>query len=228
MPVPHPFNPTIRGRLTGSRAAFLEGEFAVAPAINISTTFGCIVVFCHRLNLVSEAKVLLSPGEKLGPYKILAPIGTGGMGVLYKALDLRLDRVVALKISKEEFTERFEREAKAVAALNHPHICQLYDIGTNYLVFEFIDGTPLKGPLPAENVRRYATEILEALQHADQRGVIHRDLKPANLQLTSAGVKVLDFGIAKLAAATSPGNETSTMGPTVPGQIIGTPALHVT
>src|SRR4030081_1011553 len=95
----------------------------------------------------------LSVGDKLGPYEILAPIGAGGMGEVYKARDKRLDRIVAIKVCNEQFTERFESEARAVAALNHPHICQLYDVGPNYLVMEFVEGAPLKGPLPIEGRR---------------------------------------------------------------------------
>ena len=94
----------------------------------------------------------LTPGTRLGPYEILAPIGAGGMGEVYKARDTRLDRIVAVKVSNEQFSERFEREARAVAAFNHPHICQLYDIGPNYLVMEYIEGTPLKGPLPLDQL----------------------------------------------------------------------------
>src|ERR1700722_2263344 len=92
----------------------------------------------------------LSPGDKLGPYEILAPIGAGGMGEVYRAHDSRVGRDVAIKVSQEKFTERFEREARAIAALNHPHICQLYDVGSNYLVMEYIEGKPLAGPLPLE------------------------------------------------------------------------------
>src|SRR5580765_1450106 len=101
----------------------------------------------------------LSGGEKLGPYEILAPIGAGGMGEVYKARDTRLDRIVAVKVSKSEFSERFEREARAVAALNHPNICQLYDVGPNYLVMEYIEGLPIKGPLPLEKALEYAGQI---------------------------------------------------------------------
>ena len=92
----------------------------------------------------------VSVGDKLGPYEILAPIGSGGMGEVYKARDRRLDRIVAVKVSRKEFSERFEREARAVAALNHPHICQLYDVGPDYLVMEYVEGSPLKGPLPLD------------------------------------------------------------------------------
>src|SRR5712692_6003064 len=104
----------------------------------------------------------LAAGTRLGPYEILAAIGAGGMGEVYKARDTRLDRIVAIKVSNEQFNERFEREARAVAALNHPHICQLYDVGPNYLVIEFVEGTPLKGPLPLKEAVEYAGQILEA------------------------------------------------------------------
>src|SRR5271167_4671837 len=106
----------------------------------------------------------LSPGDRLGPYEILSSIGAGGMGEVWKARDTRLDRMVAVKTSKVEFDERFEREARAVASLNHPHICQLYDVGPNYLVMEYIEGAPLNGPLPLETALDYARQIAEALE----------------------------------------------------------------
>src|SRR4029450_11600946 len=108
----------------------------------------------------------LSVGDRLGPYEIVAPIGAGGMGEVYKARDTRLDRVVAIKVSREQFSERFEREARAVAALNHPHICQLYDVGPNYLVMEFVEGLPLQGPLPVEKAVEYAGQSVDALDAA--------------------------------------------------------------
>src|SRR5258708_14576723 len=101
-------------------------------------------------------------GTQLGPYEIVAPIGGGGMGEVWKARDTRLDRVVAIKVSKEQFSERFEREARAIAQLNHPHICQIYDVGPNYLVMELVEGTPLKGPLALEKAVEYAGQILDA------------------------------------------------------------------
>jgi serine/threonine protein kinase len=119
------------------------------------------------------------------------------MGRVYRAHDTRLNRTVALKISKEGFGERFEREARAVATLNHPHICQLYDVGPNYLVMEFVEGAPLKGPLPLAKAVEYAGEILDALEAAHRKGVVHRDLKPANILVSKQGVKLLDFGLAK-------------------------------
>ena len=113
----------------------------------------------------------LAPGEKLGPYEILSPLGEGCMGQVWKARDTRLDRIVALKVSKREFTERFEREARAISVLNHPHICQLYDVGPNYLVMEFAEGEPLlsqkkPGPLPLEKALEYSSQILDALEIA--------------------------------------------------------------
>src|SRR5579864_7125062 len=135
----------------------------------------------------------LSAGYRLGPYEVLAPIGAGGMGEVWKARDTRLDRTVAIKTSKVEFNERFEREARAVASLNHPHICQLYDVGPNYLVMEFIDGKPLKGPLPLDQAVAIAIQLADALDAAHKKGITHRDLKPANAMLTKSGVKVLDF-----------------------------------
>src|SRR3984893_16998783 len=108
----------------------------------------------------------LAPGTRRGPYELLNPIGAGGMGEVYKARDTRLDRVVAIKFAKEQFSERFEREARAIAQLNHPHICQLYDVGPNYLVMELVEGTPLKGPLALEKAIEYAGQILDALDAA--------------------------------------------------------------
>src|ERR1019366_4765160 len=143
----------------------------------------------------------LSAGSKLGPYQILEPIGAGGMGEVYTANDTRLDRIVAIKVSKTEFTERFEREARAVAALNHPNICTLHDVGPNYLVMEYIEGTPLKGPLPLNQALRYAAQICDALDAAHRKGITHRDLKPANILVTKQGIKLLDFGLAKLNSA---------------------------
>lgn len=113
----------------------------------------------------------------------MTPIGAGGMGDVYQARDTRLNRTVAIKLSKDQFTERFEREAKAVAALNHPNICQLYDVGPNYLVMEFIEGAPLRGPLPPEEALRLAGQIAGALEAAHEKGIVHRDLKPANILL---------------------------------------------
>src|SRR6202162_3842328 len=142
----------------------------------------------------------LSVGDKLGPYEILAQIGAGGMGEVYRAHDPRLGRDVAIKVSAQQFTERFEREARAVAALNHPNICTLYDVGPNYLVMEYIEGEAPKGPMPLEEALRIAAQIRDALEAAHEKGIIHRDLKPANIKIKPDGaVKVLDFGLAKVA-----------------------------
>ena len=165
----------------------------------------------------------LSVGDKLGPYEILAPLGAGGMGEVYKARDTRLDRIVAVKVSKQEFTARFECEARAVAALNHPHICQLYDVGSNYLVMEYVEGSPLKGPLPLDKALEYAAQIASALDTAHTNKVTHRDLKPANILVTkSSGVKVLDFGLAKIDKRVTVDDATLDTGLTAKGTILGT------
>src|SRR5271170_3368396 len=140
----------------------------------------------------------LSAGDKLGPYEIVAPIGAGGMGDVYKARDTRLDRIVAIKVSAAQFSDRFEREARAVAALKHPNICTLHDVGPNYLVMEYIEGAPLQGPLPVDEAIRLAIQIAGALDAAHRKGIIHRDLKPANILVNKSGVKLLDFGLAKM------------------------------
>src|SRR5262249_38075725 len=141
--------------------------------------------------------VSFARGQHLGPYETLERIGAGGMGEVWKARDTRLGRLVAIKVSKEKFSERFGREARSIAALNHPHICTLHDVGADYLVMEYVEGKVLKGPLPVDEVLRLAIQIAEAVEHAHQHGVIHRDLKPANILVTRSGVKVLDFGLAK-------------------------------
>jgi eukaryotic-like serine/threonine-protein kinase len=146
----------------------------------------------------------LGLGAQLGPYRIETRLGAGGMGEVFRAMDTRLGRKVAIKVCAQQFTERFGREARAISALNHPHICTLYDIGHNYLVMEFVEGETLaarleKGPLPLEFVLRYGTEIADALAAAHAQGITHRDLKPANIMVTKSGVKVLDFGLAKIA-----------------------------
>ena len=156
----------------------------------------------------------LTAGDKLGPYEILGLIGEGGMGGVWKARDTRLNRFVAIKQLKGEHSARFEQEARAIAALNHPHICQIYDVGPDYLVLEYLDGAPLKGPLDAAAARRLALEIACALEAAHKRGILHRDLKPANVLLTESGVKLLDFGLAKLAANS---DETATAAGTIMG-----------
>jgi serine/threonine protein kinase len=164
----------------------------------------------------------LSTGTRLGPYEILAPIGAGGMGEVYKARDTRLDRTVAIKISAARFSERFEREAHAVAAFNHPHICTIYDVGPDYLVMEYIEGAPVKGPLPLDQALKLGAQIADALDAAHRKGIVHRDLKPANILLTKSGVKLLDFGLAKATAVAKAADETVTRALTQEGAIVGT------
>jgi serine/threonine protein kinase len=179
----------------------------------------------------------LSPGDKLGPYEILALIGKGGMGEVYRARDPRLNRDVAIKVSAAQFNERFEREAKAVAALNHPNICHLYDVGPNYLVMELIEGPTLgerikADAIPLEESLAIARQIADALEAAHERGITHRDLKPGNVKVKPDGaVKVLDFGLAKVGPPTpaSGGNNpelspTISMAATQAGVILGTAA----
>jgi len=182
------------------------------------------------------------PGRRLGPYEILTAIGAGGMGEVYKARDTRLDRIVAIKVlpthlaDRSELRERFDREAKTIASLNHPHICVLYDIGhqdgTDYLVMEYLEGETLahrlaKGRLPLEQVLQYAIEISDALDKAHRKGITHRDLKPGNIMLTKSGTKLLDFGLAKLkqeVAPVIPDSQLPTMksAVTAEGTILGT------
>ena len=161
----------------------------------------------------------LSVGTRLGPHEILEPLGAGGMGEVYRARDTRLDRTVALKVlpghlsGNEELRQRFDREARAISQLSHPHICALYDVGhadgVDYLVMEYLEGETLsdrlaKGPLPTEQALRYGIQIADALDKAHRQGIVHRDLKPGNVMITKSGVKLLDFGLAKL-RATTPG-----------------------
>jgi serine/threonine protein kinase len=162
--------------------------------------------------------VTLAAGSKLGPYEILAPLGAGGMGEVYRARDTRLGREVAIKVLPERLTsaearQRFEREARTISALSHPHICALYDVGNQdgveYLVMEYLEGQTLsdrlsRGPLPLEQTLRYGIQIADALDRAHRQGIVHRDLKPGNVMLTNSGVKLLDFGLAKVMASERP------------------------
>src|ERR1700751_3790016 len=160
----------------------------------------------------------LAPGTRLGPYEIVAPLGAGGLGEGYRARDTRLDRAVAVKVLPLEMScdplgkQRFEREAKIISSLNHPHICPLHDIGSqdgiDYLVMECLEGETLakrleKGPLPLEQVLKYGAQIADALDKAHRAGIVHRDLKPGNIMLTASGAKLLDFGLAKPVVAAS-------------------------
>ena len=155
-------------------------------------------------------------GTRLGPYEVLDPLGAGGMGEVYKARDTRLERTVAIKVlpshlsASPEVRQRFEREARTISQLSHPHICALYDVGNQdgveYLVMEYLEGETLaarlsKGPLPVEQTLRCGIEIADAMDKAHRQGVVHRDLKPGNVMLTKSGVKLLDFGLAKAVGA---------------------------
>jgi serine/threonine protein kinase/Tol biopolymer transport system component len=165
----------------------------------------------------------LAAGTRLGPYEITAPLGAGGMGEVYKARDTRLNRVVAIKVSKEQFSERFEREAHAVASLNHSNVCTLHDVGPNYLVMEYIEGTPLRGPLPLQQALKYAAQICDALDAAHRKGITHRDLKPGNILVTKTGIKLLDFGLAKIGAESNPlSDATLSKALTGKNEIVGT------
>jgi len=167
----------------------------------------------------------LTPGTRLGSYDIVSPLGRGGMGEVYRAHDARLGRDVAIKVLPKEFAtdpervRRLEQEARAIAALNHPHICQIHDVGPGYLVLEYIEGTPLRGPLAPTEAVRLTLQVADALHVAHQKGILHRDLKPANILVTTDGrAKVLDFGLAKV--MTSEQDVTRT----VEGTVAGTPA----
>src|SRR5215471_16965201 len=183
----------------------------------------------------------LASGTKLGPYEIHSPLGAGGMGEVYRAKDTRLERTVAIKILPAHLSadpvrkQRFEREAKTISSLNHPHICVLYDVGhqdgTDYLVMECVEGETLaerlqRGPLPLEQVLKYGTQIADALDKAHRSGVVHRDLKPSNIMLTPSGAKLLDFGLAKPAVPVLTGATLTAATPCSPmteqGTIVGT------
>ena len=173
----------------------------------------------------------LSVGDKLGPYEILALVGKGGMGEVYRAHDTRLHRDVAIKVSDAQFSERFTREARAIAALNHTNICHLYDVGPNYLVMEFVEGPDLRGPLDFDDALPIIQQLIDGIEAAHEKNIIHRDLKPANIKITPEGVvKILDFGLAKAMEPPPPsgGNPdnspTLTMGATAVGTILGTAA----
>ncbi|MBK5291248.1 MAG: protein kinase [Acidobacteriia bacterium] len=165
----------------------------------------------------------IAPGTSFGPYEIIAMLGAGGMGEVYKARDTRLNRIVAIKFLKAGHAERFQREARAIASLNHPHICALYDVGPDYLVMEFVEGAPLKGPMPDAEALGLSIQIAGALDAAHRKGIAHRDLKPANILVTSSGAKLLDFGLAKAISRVEPGEETLSA-LTEAGMIVGTAA----
>src|SRR5580698_2720750 len=188
-----------------------------------------------RVRIV-QTPMTLSAGTRLGPYEILAPIGAGGMGEVYRAHDSRLDRDVAIKVSKAQFTERFTREARAIAALNHTNICHLYDVGPDYLVMEYVEGQDLgtlllRGPMDFNDALPIIQQLIDGIEAAHEKNIIHRDLKPANIKITPEGVvKILDFGLAK-AMEPPPSTDgspeispTFTIGATQAGAILGTAA----
>src|SRR6266851_9389941 len=165
---------------------------------------------------ISVATMSLSAGTRLGPYEIIAPLGAGGMGEVYRAADTRLNRTVAIKVlpaalaDDPDRRQRFEREARAVSSLAHAHICALYDVGrengTEFLAMEYVEGETLEkrqgtGPLRVGQALGYAIDIADALDHAHRLGIVHRDLKPSNIMVTKSGVKLLDFGLAKISGA---------------------------
>lgn len=165
------------------------------------------------------------PGARFGPYEVISPVGAGGMGEVWKARDTRVDRIVALKISQQQFSERFEREARASAALNHPNICSLYDVGPDYLVMEFVDGAPIRPAQGTRKVLDLAVQIADGLAAAHERGITHRDLKPENILVTNEGrVKILDFGLAKVDIALKDDGATQAVTVTQPGMVMGTVA----
>jgi serine/threonine protein kinase/Tol biopolymer transport system component len=175
----------------------------------------------------------LSAGDKLGPYEILGSIGAGGMGEVYRAHDTRLRRDVAIKVSAERFSERFETEARAIASLNHPNVCTLHDVGPNYLVMELVEGETLaeritQGAIPLDEALGIAKQIADALEAAHEKGITHRDLKPGNIKIKPDGVvKVLDFGLAKMGGTSAVGADSPTFtmqSPTQAGVILGTAA----
>jgi Tol biopolymer transport system component/tRNA A-37 threonylcarbamoyl transferase component Bud32 len=176
----------------------------------------------------------LAAGTKLGAYEIVAPIGSGGMGTVYRARDTRLPRDAAIKVSAQKFSDRFAREAHAIGSLNHPNITTLYDVGPDYLVMELVEGQTLaeritQGPLPLDEASAIARQIADALDYAHEHGIVHRDLKPGNVKIRPDGVvKVLDFGLAKAggarAATESDDSPTMAVSPTEAGMIVGTAA----
>ena len=169
--------------------------------------------------VVGPTDTPITPGFRLGPYRIDALLGQGGMGHVFRATDTRLNRPVAIKICKEAFIDRFEQESRSIAAISHPNVCTLYDVGPNYLVMELVAGETLaarlkRGKLTINETIRFGAQIAEALAVAHSKGIVHRDLKPANVMLTKSGVKVLDFGLAKSAVDPSL---------TATGGVMGTP-----
>lgn len=202
-------DPELRREIESLLAQGTGGEFLDRPAIQNAPEL-----------LVDSTATGLTSGACLGPYRIEGKLGEGGMGEVFRALDTRLGRPVAIKLAHREFSARFEREARAISSVNHPHICALYDVGPNYLVMELVEGETIAArlksePLPLKTVLLYASQIAAALAEAHGKGIIHRDLKPGNIMIANSGVKVLDFGLAK-----SGTDETTTAS----HMVMGTPA----
>jgi serine/threonine protein kinase len=227
------------------RADAGAADFAARPAIEVLAPSNTPVSESRRMS----AEAAIPPGARLGPYELVAHIGRGGMGDVYRARDTRLGRIVAVKVllphvaSDAELKQRFEREARTLAALTHPHICAVFDVGhqapaagsdqgVDYLVMEYLEGETLaarlaRGPLPLDEALQHATQIAAALETAHQMGVIHRDLKPGNIMLTAGGTKVLDFGLAKALGGDAPSpdlTQTPARSVTREGWLLGTPA----
>ena len=185
-------DPELRREVESLLIELPGGEFLDRPAIR------------NAPHLLEDSTLTgLATGVRLGPYRIESKLGEGGMGEVFRAIDTRLGRAVAIKVTREQFNAHFEREARAISSLNHPNICILHDIGPNYLVMELVEGETIaarlkKGPVPPEEAIRYAGQIAAALEAAHEKGIIHRDLKPGNVMLTRSGAKVLDFGLARL------------------------------
>src|SRR5580704_7299528 len=187
-------DPELRREVESLLSRHSGGDFLDRPAVQ------------NAPELLEDPTVTqLSLGVCLGPYRIESRLGEGGMGEVFRAVDTRLGRAVAIKTTRAQFSARFEREARAISSLNHPNICTLYDVGSNYLVMELVEGETIaarlkSGPLPVKEALIYASQILAALVQAHEKGIIHRDLKPGNIMIAKSGVKVLDFGLAKSGA----------------------------
>jgi serine/threonine protein kinase len=212
------------------RAAFLGRACQTDPSLRIEVDAllaSAPGVTEEFLKSAPPHRMHLAKGSRLGPYEIDCLVGTGGMGEVYRARDTRLGRVVAIKVYLEPLQARFEREARAISALNHPNICTLYDIGPDYLVMELVEGQSLadrlkKGPLPIDKVLQYGAQIADALTTAHTQGIIHRDLKPGNVMETPKGIKLLDFGLAKYVLTDLFADAEKSL--TLPGAVLGTPA----
>jgi tetratricopeptide (TPR) repeat protein/predicted Ser/Thr protein kinase len=183
-------DPEVRREVESLLANSPSADFLEQPAIQ------------NAQLLEDSTPTILAVGARLGPYRIESKLGEGGMGEVFRAVDTRLGRAVAIKVTREQFSGRFEREARAISSLNHPNICTLYDVGSNYLVMELVEGETIaarlkNGPFPVRMALLYASQILSALAEAHEKGIIHRDLKPGNIMIAKSGIKVLDFGLAK-------------------------------